>query len=274
MTAMESVQPYQTSDQAEPKISIVMPTRNEAKNLPHVFAEIPADVHEIIVIDGYSTDGTVEVAQFLDPRVKIVYQSRKGKGNALAHGFAAVTGDIIVMLDADCSADPKEIPIFVEALRNGADLAKGSRYMKGGGSTDITIVRSSGNRALTSQVNVLFGTRYTDLCYGYCAFWTHCVPLLALDADGFEVETMINIRAAKAKLTVAEVPSFEYPRLHGASNLNAFRDGLRVQRTIWRERFNRRGSPIVPQVERRGHTRGERIEGSFERRACFRYEEA
>ncbi len=121
---------------------------------------------------------------------------------------------------------------------------------------------------------MLFGTRYTDLCYGYNAFWTHCLPLLAVDCDGFEVETLINIRAAKAKLKIAEVPSFEHPRMLGTSNLNAFRDGLRVQRTIWRERFNRRGVPIVPAVDRRSHARGSRIENSFERRACFRYEDA
>jgi glycosyltransferase involved in cell wall biosynthesis len=253
-----------------PRVSIVMPARNEARNLPHVFEKIPADVHEIIVIPGNSTDGTGEVAQELDDRVVLVDQSRKGKGNALAHGFAAVTGDIIVMLDADCSADPLEIPAFVDTLVRGADFAKGSRHMTGGGSEDLTLMRSMGNKALTHSVNMLFRTRYSDLCYGYNAFWTHCLPHINIDSDGFEVETMMNIRVAKAGLRVHEVPSFERSRLYGVSNLNALRDGLRVARTIGRELRGHRETPVVPSVERRSHPRGQAIEAG-ERRACFLY---
>src|SRR5690242_1650219 len=86
-----------------PRVSVVVPTYNEAANLPHVFALLPEDLHEVIVVDGRSTDGTIEVATALRPDVKIVRQNRRGKGNAMACGFAAVTGDIIVMLDADGS---------------------------------------------------------------------------------------------------------------------------------------------------------------------------
>jgi glycosyltransferase involved in cell wall biosynthesis len=253
-----------------PRVSIVMPARNEARNLPHVFERIPADVHEIIVVPGNSTDGTGEVARELDDRVVLVEQSRKGKGNALAHGFAAVTGDIVVMLDADCSADPEEIPAFVDTLVAGADFAKGSRHLRGGGSEDLTLLRSMGNKALTHSVNMLFRTRYSDLCYGYNAFWTHCLPHINIDSDGFEVETMMNIRIAKAGLAVSEVPSFERSRLYGASNLNAVRDGLRVARTIGRELRGHRQIPVIPSIERRAHPRGHAIEAG-ERRACFRF---
>jgi glycosyltransferase involved in cell wall biosynthesis len=171
--------------------------------------------------------------------VRIVGQSKRGKGNALLSGFAACRGDIIVMLDADGSANPAEIPLFVEALRSGADFAKGSRFLDGGGSADITRVREMGNRALGVLVNLLYGTRYTDLCYGYNAFWARCLPHMNVDCDGFEVETLINIRVAKASLRVAEVPSFEESRIHGESNLNTFRDGFRVLRVILRERLRR-----------------------------------
>jgi glycosyltransferase involved in cell wall biosynthesis len=253
----------------EPRVSIVMPTKNEARNLPHVFELMPPDIHEIIVVDGYSRDDTVKVAESLDSRVQIVEQTRPGKGNALAHGFGAVTGDIVVMLDADCSADPREIPKFVDALRGGADMAKGSRYMAGGGSDDITRIRSQGNRSLTGMVNMLFRTRFTDLCYGYNAFWTHCLPQLSIDSDGFEVETQIAIRAAKARLAITEVPSHEFNRLHGVSNLNAMRDGLRVQRTILRELVGHRGIPIIDHAERRAHARGRAAAARLERRACF-----
>src|SRR3954449_12511247 len=117
-----------------PRVSVVVPTYNEAANLPHVFALLPEDVHEVIVVDGRSTDGTIEVAKALRPDVKIVLQNRRGKGNAMACGFAAVTGDIVVMLDADGSADPREIPRFVRTLVEGADFAKGTRFAIGGGS--------------------------------------------------------------------------------------------------------------------------------------------
>jgi glycosyltransferase involved in cell wall biosynthesis len=220
-------------------VSVVIPTLNEARNLPYVFTRLPRDVFEVIVVDGFSTDRTVEVARELYPDVRIVWQTRRGKGNALKTGFDAATGDIIVMLDADGSADPVEIPRFVAALCHGADFAKGTRFAQGGGSADITRFRMLGNRGLNTLVNVLYSTRYTDLCYGYNAFWRHCLPFLQVDCDGFEVETLINIRVAKAGLVVHEVPSYEGHRVHGVSNLNAYRDGIRVLRTIMGELFNR-----------------------------------
>ena len=143
-----------------------------------------------MLVDGRSDDDTVAVAKALRPDVRIVLEKRRGKGVALAAGFAAATGDIIVMLDADGSTDPAEIPRFVSPLLEGADFAKGSRFMAGGATDDITPVRRLGNSALNGTVNVLYGTRYTDLCYGYNAFWSHCLPVLSLGQDhGFEIET-------------------------------------------------------------------------------------
>jgi glycosyltransferase involved in cell wall biosynthesis len=255
---------------SRPRVSVVIPTLNEARNLPHVFAGMPVDVHEVIVVDGHSEDDTVAVAQRLWPDVRIVMQTRTGKGNALACGFAAATGDIIAMVDADGSADASEIPRFVEALVNGADFAKGSRFAKGGGSSDITLFRRLGNRILVASVNRVYGTKYTDLCYGFNAFWRDVIPVIGLDpisqsgtsdgrlwGDGFEVETLVNIRTAKAGLMISEVPSFESPRVHGVSNLNAFSDGMRVLRTILAERRQSRrlrgrhayDHPVVAQTQ-------------------------
>ena len=222
-----------------PSVTVVVPTLNEAANLPHVFARIPADTDEVIIVDGHSTDDTVAVGRMLRPDVRVLMQEGRGKGDALACGFAAARGEIIVMIDADGSTDPAEIPRFVDALLDGADFAKGSRFLHGGGSADITRLRRSGNRALSAIVNGLFGTKYTDLCYGYNAFWRHCLPHMTVNCSGFEVETLINVRIAQAGLTVTEVPSFESERLHGESKLNAFRDGSRVLRTIVRERMRR-----------------------------------
>ena len=243
-----------------PRVSVVIPTLNEARNLPHVFGLIPDGIHEVIIVDGHSVDGTLEVARQLRPDARIVLQTRKGKGNALACGFAAATGDIIAMVDADGSADPREIPRFVAALVEGADFAKGTRYAPGGGSADLTPLRSLGNRALGTFVNLAYGTHHSDLCYGYNAFWRRHVPAFGLDAtspvpedgdgrlwgDGFEVETLIHVRAAKAGLVVVEVPSFEHSRIHGQSNLSTFRDGLRVLKTILTERRRARREAASP----------------------------
>jgi len=239
-----------------PRVSVVIPTYNEAKNLPHVFGLLPEDVHQVIVVDGHSVDDTVAVARSLRPDVTVVQQNRRGKGNAMACGFAAVTGDVVVMLDADGSADPREIERYVGALLDGADFAKGSRFIEGGGSDDITGMRAWGNRWLNRIVNVLYGTRYTDLCYGYNAFWAYCLPSLELEVDdrgrtteklwgdGFEIETIINTRVAKAGLRITEVPSFEFSRIHGQSNLNTWRDGFRVLWAMIVERVNGKGAAL------------------------------
>ncbi|HWS38459.1 MAG TPA: glycosyltransferase family 2 protein [Actinoplanes sp.] len=249
-----------------PTVSVVIPTLNEERNLPHVFAKLPSMITEVIVVDGGSKDRTVEVARQLRPDAVIVQQTRKGKGNALAVGFGACTGDIIVMIDADGSTDPGEIPLFVEKLINGDHFVKGSRFNHGGHSHDITKLRKLGNDGLNMVVNVLFKTNFTDLCYGYNAFWRDVVPALDLPdvglpqpadgsklwGDGFEIETMINIRAVAEKLNVGEVGSTEHERIHGESNLNTFRDGFRVLRTIFSEygRMRRhRGAGKPPFVE-------------------------
>jgi glycosyltransferase involved in cell wall biosynthesis len=246
------------------RVSVVVPARNEARNLPHVLPRIPASC-EVVLVDGHSVDETVKAARRCRSDIKVIRQTRTGKGNALACGFAAATGDVIVMLDADGSTDPAEIPEFVEALLAGADVAKGTRFARGGSSTDITRLRRFGNSALNGLVNLLFGTDYSDLCYGYNAFWAYMLPVLDLpptDAspfvagmswgDGFEIETLINVRVAVAGARITEVGSVERDRIHGASNLNAVHDGLRVLRTIVHEK-RRAGRAALHAHEVRPH---------------------
>lgn len=231
-----------------PTVSVVIPALNEERNIPYVLARIPEDAHEVILVDGESADKTVAAACNARPDVCVINQTRRGKGNALACGFAAATGEIIAMIDADGSADPAEIPRFVDALVAGADFAKGTRFAPGGGSSDITGLRKLGNHVLTGLFNLAYRRHYSDLCYGYNVFWRNCLPVLRLDSatpappdgarfwgDGFEVETLIHVRVARAGLRVAEVPSHEYPRIHGTSKLNATRDGVRIARTLLAE---------------------------------------
>jgi hypothetical protein len=241
-----------------PTVTIVVPAKNEAANLREVLPRLPT-VHEVILVDGNSTDGTIAAAREVMPDILVVKQTRKGKGNALAAGFLAATGDIIVMFDADGSADPEEIPAFVQALKDGADFAKGSRFAAGGGSEDITGLRSMGNGGLNLVANVAFRTSFSDLCYGYNAFWRDLVPVLDLPAldlaapesgmlwgDGFEIETVINCRMAAAGVNITEVASVELSRIHGESNLRTFSDGFRVLRTIGAEHRRMRRTRRMP----------------------------
>jgi glycosyltransferase involved in cell wall biosynthesis len=231
-------------------VSVIIPARNEAPNLQYVLPHIPSFVTEVILVDGHSTDDTVAVGQHLLPTIRIVEQIGKGKGDAIRAGLAASTGDIIVLADADGSADPLEISRFVETLLAGNDFAKGSRFINGGGSHDITLIRRAGNYGLILLVNILFGTRFSDLCYGYNAFWKHCLDHIEIDSDGFEIETLINIRMHLAGLKITEVPSIEYQRIHGLSNLNAIKDGWRILKLILNERKRGKLQSAVPIIQR------------------------
>lgn len=218
-----------------PRVSVIIPTLNEAENLPHVLRRLPRSVDQVVLVDGNSDDDTVAVARREWPEIQVLQQPGRGKGDALRTGFEAATGDIVVTLDADGSADPAELPRYVDRLITGQDLVKGSRHLEGGGTTDMTRLRKLGNAGLRGMVNLLYGTEFSDLCYGYNALWSDCLPKISLDAHGFEVETELQIRSAKANLKIAEVPSFEAPRLNGESNLRTWRDGFRVLKTITRE---------------------------------------
>jgi glycosyltransferase involved in cell wall biosynthesis len=231
-----------------PRVSVVIPTLNEAGNLPHVLPRIPSWIHELILVDGLSRDDTVAVAKEHAPRAKVLMEGTRGKGAALRAGFAEAEGDIIVMLDADGSTDPREIAAFVGLLVAGADVVMGSRFALGGGTDDMETHRKVGNWFLTRLVRAGFGARYSDLCYGYTAFWRDVLPALDGPFRGFEVETVLHIRAVRAGLRIAEVPSFEKLRISGTTNLRTVRDGFRVLRAItteWRdERVTRTsGSP-------------------------------
>lgn len=228
---------------AQPSVSLVIPTKNEASNVSWVLEQVPACVDEIVIVDGNSWDATIVTALSCRTDITVVNQQGVGKGDALRAGFAAASGDVLVMIDADGSMAPQEIPHFLHFLSNGYDFVKGSRFTGGGGSRDLTRMRRMGNVALLQLVNVLFEAQLTDLCYGFCAFHRRYLPFLNLTTTGFEVETALVISALRAGLRIAEVPSMEMPRRHGRSNLRTFRDGTRVLQTILREHRQRNVPP-------------------------------
>ncbi|WP_268256525.1 glycosyltransferase family 2 protein [Kitasatospora xanthocidica] len=232
------------------RVSLVIPAHNEARNIPWVFEQIPRCVDEVILVDGASSDATVPMARYCLPTVRSVQQRGPGKGNALRTGFAAATGEYVVMMDADGSMWPGEIPHFLHFLDNGFDFVKGSRCIAGGGSLDFTRVRSLGNRALLAVVNKLYDTRLTDLCYGYCAFRRSFLDALDLRSTGFEIEAEMVAHALRSGLRIAEVPSLELPRRSGRSHLHAVSDGRRVLRTLIAERPGARSPAAAPAGER------------------------
>jgi len=211
-------------------VSVIIPTLNEAQSVPDVLLRLPTVVDEVIIVDGYSEDDTVEVAMKVLPTAKVILQKRNGKGDALRSAFKHANGDIIVQMDADGSMDPLEIEKFVAVASEGYDVVKGSRYLFGGGSTDLSVKRSFGNRMFVKLVNLLFSAKYTDLCYGYMAFRKEALDRLndTLRCNGFQIETEMCIKARKLGLRVTEVPSFEGKRAHGSSRLCLIRDGFRI----------------------------------------------
>jgi glycosyltransferase involved in cell wall biosynthesis len=226
----------------------VIPAKNEAANIGWVLERLPEVVDEVVLVDGSSTDDTVAVARRVRPDVRVVKERRPGKGAAVRAGFSAARGDFIVMLDADGSMDPREIEVHLQRLHdrrslNGTSdsnghypIVKGSRFLSGGGTEDMGLVRRLGNRALLGLVNLLYGASFTDLCYGLVAFRRDALERLRLAADGFEIETEIVVRALRAGVLIGEVPSHEARRRFGESNLRTWHDGQRVLRTLLRER--------------------------------------
>ena len=220
-------------------MSAVVPALNEARNIGWVLERLPDCVDEVLVVDGRSVDDTIDVALRVRPDARVVLESAAGKGFALRAGFAAARGDYVVMLDADGSMEPAEITRYVAMLAEGYDVVKGSRFLAGGGTTDISRVRAAGNFMLLALANSLYSCRFTELCYGYMGFRRSAIDALRLTAGGFEIETQIVAHALRAGLRVVEVPSFEAERRSGESNLRTFRDGTRVLRELLAARVRR-----------------------------------
>ena len=225
-----------------PTVSVIIPTLNEAPNLPLLLPHLPMEwIAEVLLVDGCSTDNTISVARSLLPSIRVVLERKPGKGAAMQAGYRAAAGEILLVMDADGSNDPREIPRFVSALMEGSDFVKGSRFAPGGGTTDMPRYRQFGNQMFVHLVNLLFGAHFTDLCYGYHAFWRYCLDTICLDGCcGFEIDTALYLQALRSKLRITEVPSFEGSRFYGEGKLRTIPDGARVLRTIFAEAIARR----------------------------------
>jgi glycosyltransferase involved in cell wall biosynthesis len=229
-------------------VSLIVPALNEADGLRCILPRIPGDVDELLIIDGHSGDDTADVVAKLAPNALLVRQAGRGKGDALKTGLALATGEIIITMDADGSMNPEDIPSFIAQLRSGCDFVKGSRVLPGAGSDDFTRVRRAGNTWLTWLANIVFGSAYTDLTFGFNGYWHSTVAHLGLLADGFEFEIQLALRAATVGMRTGEVPTHEPPRVGGVSKLHPIRDGLAILKIILAEASPRRASRFGSQI--------------------------
>lgn len=218
------------------KVSLIIPVRNEEGCIGQVLREVSKRiVNEIIVVDGHSTDKTVkEAKKELREKDKLIVQKGKGYGAAFIEGFQVASGDVIIMMDADGSHNPADIPFILAKIKEGYEYVMGSRYAIGGKSQDDTLIRWFGNQLFTKLTNIVHGTRVTDSLYLFTAITREGLDRLTLESPGFEFCTEILVKAHNARLRFMEVPAIERARYKGKSKVNAFFDGIKILRAILR----------------------------------------
>lgn len=223
-----------------PEVSVVICALNEEESLPHVLPRIPDFVSEVILVDGRSTDRTVEVARTIRPDIRVLVQPGRGKGEALRHGFKEARGDVIVTLDADGTTDPEEMKDMIRPLLEGYDFVKGSRFRRGL-PKKMPRHRIFGNMVLAAFASLLFLRPLTDVCSGYLAFWKRVLPRLDFVGSGkpSDVEVVLSLRAIKRGLRIKEVGHHDRGRIAGRSKMPSFREGWNNIKLISRERFHR-----------------------------------
>jgi exopolysaccharide biosynthesis polyprenyl glycosylphosphotransferase len=252
---------------AKPAISVVVPVLHAAVDPTRVLEGLPEDLHEILLVDAAPTTAVADRALALRPDLTVVRANLLESAEALAGGLHSARGDIVVVLAADGSADPGQIPAFVQALQEGADYVKGSRFLPGAAGAHLGAQGRAANRILSGLVNALYGTSYTDVSNGSVAFWSYCLPRLDLDGGATDVQTLLNLRAARAGLRVTEVAC---PRAEAADS--SAPDSARIVGTLVRERFRRPGDDATepgagvappPAPSARSHTRSSEAPGAL-----------
>ena len=220
------------------KVTLILPAKNEEGCIGKVLQEVPKKlVDEILVIDGHSTDNTVkEVEKYLRPRKdKIITQKSRGYGGAFIEGIKEASGDVIIMMDADGSHNPADIPFLLNKIKEGYDYVMSSRYTAGARSFDDTFIRWLGNQLFTKITNIVHNMHVTDSLYLLTAVKKKDLEKLNLKCKGFEFCTEVIIKASNAGLRFAEISAIERARYNGDSKVSVFTDGLKILMMIFKK---------------------------------------
>ena len=216
------------------KATVVIPTLNERECIAKVLQDIPKEaVHEVLIVDGHSTDGTPEIVRQLGYRA--ITQPGKGYGDAINTGVAHADGDVIITMDADGSYNADDIPRLLKKLEEGCDIVYGSRYAKGSGSDDDTLVSYIGNKVFTFLLNILHGVKISDSLFLYIAAKKRVFETIEMKSQNFEYCIEFPIKAHKAGFTYTEIPSREKKRTGGDSKVNAVYHGFRILWVLLKE---------------------------------------
>ena len=222
----------------EKKLSIIIPCYNERESLPVILEKVknaPIENKEIIIVEDLSTDGTREfIRENIESQVdKVIYHEKNtGKGGALATGFKAATGDVVIIQDADMEYDPDEYPLVVGPIFEGrAEVVYGSRFMNQ--KAKGYVLNRLANKGLTFLSNLMTHQRLTDMETCYNAFRREIIQSIEIEEKRFGFEPEITAKIAKRKIKIMEVPISYYPRSNAEGKKIGFSDGIRALHCIW-----------------------------------------
>jgi glycosyltransferase involved in cell wall biosynthesis len=228
--------------------TLLIPTLNEIIGMKEIMVKVKKEwVDQIIVLDGGSTDGTVEYAK--ERGYSVYVQKQIGLRNAYNEVWPMIKGDVVITFSPDGNSIPEAIPLLVEKMKEGYDMVIASRYLGEARSEDDDVLTGFGNWMFTNMLNILYGAHYTDAIGIYRAYKTRLAYDLGLDKDeGFifaeklfnthiSWEPLLSVRAAKRKLKIAEIPASEPARIGGVRKLQAFKWGAVILLQFIREKF-------------------------------------
>jgi len=230
------------------KVTLVIPTLNEIVGMKEIMPKIKKEWYDqLLIIDGQSTDGTIEYAR--EQGYEVVVQKKKGMRNAYMELLPYIKGDVILTFSPDGNSIPELIPACIEKMKEGYDMVIVSRYAKGAKSEDDDFLTGFGNWMFTSLINLCHGGHYTDAMVIYRAYKKQLIFDLGLDKDkayekeerlfktNVSWEPLLSIRAARKKLKIAEIPGDEPARIGGERKLQVWRWGAVFLYQIIREMF-------------------------------------